>query len=82
MLIALAVMICLVALALHHTLAETALLVGVLAACAAAGRWLARDLARHPAGFPAPGLRMAVTGADGVRARSRWASINREQDPR
>jgi Flp pilus assembly protein TadB len=82
MLVCLAAGICLVAVALHHTRAEAGLLVGVLVACAAAGRWLARDLRRHPAGFPKPAMRVAVTGADGVRARSRWASINRETGPR
>ena len=82
MLVVLATMICVVALALHHHLDEAALLVGVLVVCVAAGRWLARDLHRHPSGFPAPGMRVAITGADGVRARSRWASLNREQDPR
>jgi len=82
MLVVLAAGILLVALILHHTLAEAALLAGLLAVSAVAARWLARDLHRHPAGFPKPALRVATTGADGVRAQSRWASINRETDPR
>jgi hypothetical protein len=81
-LVALAALVCLVAIVMHHRAGETALLAGLLVMCAAAGRWLLRDLARHPAGFPAPGLHVAVTGADGTRAHSRWASINREQGPR
>ena len=82
MLVALAALICLVALVLSAGAADVALLAGVLIACAAAARWLARDLRRHPAGFPAPAMRVAVTGADGVRPPSRWASQNREADPR
>ena len=64
----------------NHAPAEAAVF-GLLAAAAVAARWLVRDLRVHPANFPAPtashGLRMAVTGADGRRPRSRWSSQNR-----
>jgi hypothetical protein len=60
----------------HHRAEEATLLLAVLAAAAVAARWLARDLRAHPANFPAAhGL--VVTGADGVRNPSRWASQNR-----
>lgn len=40
---------------------------------------LARDLRRHPVSFPAPKaadvMAVAVTGADGVRKPSQWASV-------
>jgi hypothetical protein len=62
----------------HHRPSEAAVLLGVAALAGTAGWWLARDLRAHPANFPQPtaahGLRMAVTGADGVRSPSRWAS--------
>jgi len=65
----------------HHEPAEAALLLALLALTTLAGGWLLRDFRAHPAGFPdttaAHGLGMAVTGADGRRARSRWASQNR-----
>ena len=65
----------------HHALPEAAVLAAVLLAAAVAARWLARDLRRHPAGFPVPtsahGLRLTATAADGVRPPSRWASQNR-----
>jgi len=60
----------------NHTGGDAALLGGVLIAAAAAGAWLARDLRRHPANFPAG---LVVTGADGVRPHSRWASQNRQE---
>jgi hypothetical protein len=62
----------------HHQPAELALLAGLLAAAAAAGRWLLRDLRAHPANFPAPspsqGLGLVVTGADGRPAPTTWVS--------
>ena len=65
----------------HHAPQELATLAGVLVGAAVAARWLARDLRHHPAGFPdasaAQGLRMTVTGRDGLRPPSRWASQNR-----
>jgi hypothetical protein len=65
----------------HHRPHEAALLLASLGVAALAARWLARDLRAHPANFPAPtaahGLRMTVTGADGARTASRWASQNR-----
>jgi hypothetical protein len=65
----------------HHRPQEAAVLLAVIGIAAFAARWLARDLRLHPANFPAPtaahGLGMAVTGADGERAASRWASQNR-----
>jgi len=77
MLVALALLVLAVAAVRNHEPAEAALLgAGVLCALAV-GRWLAVDLRAHPAGFPAPGLGMVVTGADGRRPRSRWASQNR-----
>jgi hypothetical protein len=81
LMVALSVLILLAEGARHHAPEEAAVLLGVLLAAAAAARWLARDLRAHPANFPAAtpshGLRMAVTGADGVRPASRWASQNR-----
>jgi hypothetical protein len=65
----------------HHQPSEAGLLLGLLAAAALAAHWLLRDLRTHPANFPAPtsahGLDFVVTGADGHRPRSRWASGNR-----
>ena len=65
----------------HHRPEEAALLLAVIGGALLAARWLARDVRAHPANFPDPtaahGLRLAVTGADGARARSRWASQNR-----
>jgi hypothetical protein len=61
-LVALSGLIVVVEIARHHRAAEAALLVGLLAATALAGRWLARDFRAHPANFPEPtpsqGLRM------------------------
>ena len=62
----------------HHEPAEMAALAAAIGAGLLAGRWLAKDLRLHPAGFPAPapahGLRLTGAGADGVREPSRWAS--------
>lgn len=55
----------------HHAPAEAAVLLCVLAGALLAGAWLARDLRAHPANFPAA---LPATGADGVRAPSRYAS--------
>ena len=86
MLVALAVLVLVVAGVRNHGAAEAGLLCAMLAACGAALAFLARDLRRHPSNFPAPsaahGLRMTVTGADGVRERSRWASQNRTEELR
>ena len=83
LLVVLGVMIVLVEGARHHAPRE-ALVLGVVSFLGMlSARWLLRDLRAHPAGFPAPapahGLRMAATPADGTRARSRWASQNREE---
>ena len=76
MLVGLAALIAGVALARNHGLADTATLVSLLVMCAFLGRFLLRDLRRHPANFPEPalshGLRTSITGADGARAPSRW----------
>jgi hypothetical protein len=65
----------------HHAGPDVAVLLGALALALLSGVWLARDLRRHPAGFPVPaashGLGLAHTGADGARRPSRWASQNR-----
>jgi hypothetical protein len=79
-LVALAALILLVAGARHHDPSEAAVLLGTLVVVGLAARWLARDLRRHPAGFPDPtaaqGLRLTAT----TPARSRWASQNRTED--
>jgi hypothetical protein len=59
----------------NHSTQEAALLVGVLALALLEGLWLARDLHRHPAGFP---MGVVTTGADGVRPHSRWASQRKQ----
>jgi hypothetical protein len=83
MLVALAVFTVLVAGVRHHEAGEVAVLLGVLAVAALAARWLAKDFLAHPSGFPDPtashGLGFAAAAADGRRARSRWASQNREK---
>jgi hypothetical protein len=76
-LVALALLVLAVAGVRHHEPGEAALVGGAALAALAVGRWLGADLRRHPANFPAPGLGMVVTGADGRRPRSRWASQNR-----
>ena len=65
----------------HHAPAEAALLGAAVLRRRGVARWLRRDFAAHPANFPAPGLGMVVTGADGRRPRSRWASQNRTGGP-
>jgi hypothetical protein len=69
----------------NHAPAEAAVAAGALALTLLVARWLLRDFRRHPSNFPEPttahGLRMAVAGADGRRARSRWASQNRTGGP-
>jgi len=81
MLVVLAALVTAVALARNHAPADAATLGVLLVVCALLGRFLLRDLRRHPANFPEPapshGLGMAVTGADGLRAPSRWSSQNR-----
>jgi hypothetical protein len=65
----------------NHEPAEAAMLVALLGIALVVGRWLLRDFRAHPANFPAPspshGLHMTVTGADGARPRSPWASESR-----
>lgn len=73
-LVALALLVLVVEGVRNHAPAEAALLLGLGATALVAGRWLLRDLRAHPANFP-QGL--PTTGADGIRARSRWASQNR-----
>jgi Transposase DDE domain len=81
MLVVLATLVAVVALARNHGPAEAALLCALLGLCALAGRLLVRDLRAHPANFPEPapshGSRMTVTGGDGDRPRSGWASATR-----
>jgi hypothetical protein len=85
MLVALALLVIVVGGVRNHAGVEAAVLLGLLACALGEGRWLVRDLRAHPANFPAAapshGLRMAVTGADGRRERSRWASQNRPGGP-
>jgi hypothetical protein len=68
-LVALALLILLVELGRHHAAPEAAALVALLVAAALAGRWLLRDLRRHPAGFPgatpSTGLRLPAHHGDG-----------------
>jgi hypothetical protein len=82
-LVALAVFTVLVAGVRHHDVAEVAVLLGVLGVAGLAARWLAKDFLAHPSGFPEPssaqGLGFAGAAPDGRRARSRWASQNREK---
>lgn len=54
LLVAVSVLVLLVELARHHAPADLAALLPALALAAWAGRWLARDLRRHPTNFPAP----------------------------
>jgi Transposase DDE domain len=54
LLVALSGLILLVELVRHHDLAGIALLVAALGVVALGGRWLVRDLRRHPTNFPAP----------------------------
>jgi hypothetical protein len=61
LLVAVSSLILIVELARHHTLAEAAVLLGLLLPIALAARWLLRDLRIHPANFPAP------TGSQGLR---------------
>jgi hypothetical protein len=76
LLVVLAALILLVEGVRHHRSDEAALLLGLLAMAAWAARWLLRDLGAHPAGFPS-GLPRA--GADGRRAPSPYASLNRTE---
>jgi hypothetical protein len=81
MLVVLAGLVLVVGLVRNHSAAECAMLGGLFAVSGVAAWSLARDLRRHPANFPDPvgshGLRMTVTGADGSRPPSRWASQKR-----
>ena len=62
MLVALAALVAAVALARNLNLEDAGVLMGLMAACAVAFRYLLRDLRAHPANFPdpspAPGMRM------------------------
>jgi hypothetical protein len=84
-LVALALLVVVAAGVRNHAPREAALLGGVLLAALVVGRWLGADFRAHPANFPSPtaaqGLGLAVTGADGQRATSRWASQNRTGGP-
>jgi len=86
LMVAVAVLVLTVAGARHHASDEAALVLGLLVVSVGTAVFLARDLRRHPANFPAAsashGLRMVSTGADGARARSRWASQNRSEELR
>jgi hypothetical protein len=78
LLVVLALLVVAVGAARNHEPAEAGLLAALLGLVLLTGRWLLRDLRAHPANFPAPdGLRATDTGADGRRARTRWASLNR-----
>jgi hypothetical protein len=74
MLMGLGLLVVVVAALRHHVAGEVALLAGVANVAMLAGRWPLRDLRAHPEPHPGHGLRMAVTAADGRRARSRSAS--------
>ena len=76
LMVALAMLILVVAGARNHAVPEAALLLALLACSAFAARWLLGDLRAHPAGFPTD---VAVAGADGVRGRSRYASLHRTE---
>ena len=52
LMVGLGALVLVVELARHHALAETTLLLGLLAPTALAGRWLLRDLRVHPSNFP------------------------------
>jgi hypothetical protein len=54
LLVGLAVLVLAGELVRHHGPAEAAILLGLLAPTALAGRWLVRDLRLHPSNFPAP----------------------------
>ena len=63
MLVALSLLVIIVGAARSHTAADVALLVTLLAAALATGRWLWIDFRAHPSGFPEPtpahGLRLS-----------------------
>jgi hypothetical protein len=84
MLVGLALLILLVEAARHHRTEEATLLLATMAAAVFAADRLLRDFRAHPANFPTPtaahGLGMQVTGADGQRAVSDWASQTRRED--
>jgi hypothetical protein len=54
LLVAVSALVLVVELVRHHAPLELAVIVSALAATLLAGRWLLRDLRRHPANFPAP----------------------------
>lgn len=81
LLVGLALLLLIVEGARHHRPEEAALLALLVGAGIAVARRLARDLRAHPANFPelghGQGLGLPVTGADGQRPESRWASQSR-----
>lgn len=83
MLVGVALMIIGVEAARHHDPNELVMLAAVAVPGLAAWRWLARDLRRHPANFPATtgshGLRLVTTGGDGTEASSPWGSQQGEK---
>jgi hypothetical protein len=76
LLVALAALILLVEGVRHHSPTEAALVLGLLLCAAVAATWLLKDLRAHPAGFPSG---LAVARPDGVRERSRYASLHRTE---
>jgi hypothetical protein len=54
LLVAVSLLVLLVELVRHHAPLELAAIVPALVLSGVAGRWLLRDLRRHPANFPAP----------------------------
>lgn len=83
MLVGLALMIICVEAVRNHDPNELVTLCAVLIPGLLAWRWLARDLRRHPANFPATsgsqGLRLVTSGGDGERNRTIWAARQSEK---
>jgi hypothetical protein len=81
MLVGVALLVIVVGAVRNHDAPDAAVLLALLAATLAVGRWLWGDFRAHPAGFPVAtpghGLRMTATGADGRPEPSRWWSQNR-----
>jgi hypothetical protein len=81
LLVVLAVLVAVFGAARNHAPAEAALLVGLAVAGVGLCRVLLRDLRATPSNLPESAathpLHVPLTGADGRRAPSRWASQNR-----